>query len=191
MQFDGRHRDEILAGEVTLTFRRWRRRQAVPGNTYRTFIGRIAVDAVDVVEPDDITAADARRAGYDSPEALLAAVAGDPELPLYRVAFHVDDSPDPRTVLAHDADLDDDDRAEIDRRLDRLDARSSHGAWTRTTLHLIADRPGVRAPDLAASLGRETAPFKVDVRKLKNLGLTESLPVGYRLSPRGRAYLEG
>jgi hypothetical protein len=32
-------------------------------------------------------------------------------------------------------------------------------------------------------------PFKIDVRKLKNLGLTESLDIGYRLSPRGRAYL--
>jgi hypothetical protein len=47
----------------------------------------------------------------------------------------------------------------------------------------------VRAPDLAASLGRETLPFERDVRKLKELGLTESLEVRYRLSPRGRAYL--
>ena len=54
---------------------------------------------------------------------------------------------------------------------------------------MIADQPGVRAPDLAASVGRETKPFKIDVRKLKELGLTESLPVGYRLSPRGRAFL--
>ena len=58
-------------------------------------------------------------------------------------------------------------------------------------LALIATRPAVRAADLAASLGRETQPFKIDVRKLKNLGLTESLEVGYRLSPRGRAYLAG
>ena len=36
----------------------------------------------------------------------------------------------------------------------------------------------------------ETRPFKADVRKLKELGLTESLPVGYRLSPRGERYLE-
>jgi ribosomal protein S19E (S16A) len=28
------------------------------------------------------------------------------------------------------------------------------------------------------------------VRKLKELGLTESLEVGYRLSPRGRALLD-
>ena len=56
-------------------------------------------------------------------------------------------------------------------------------------LRLIAEKPGVRAPDLAASLGRETLPFKRDVRKLKELGLTRSLPVGYEISPRGRAYL--
>ncbi|WP_237726870.1 hypothetical protein [Rhodococcus jostii] len=53
----------------------------------------------------------------------------------------------------------------------------------------VADNPGRRAPDLAASLGRETEPFKRDVRKLKNLGLTHSLDVGYRISPRGVAYL--
>ena len=56
-------------------------------------------------------------------------------------------------------------------------------------LALIAERPGVRAPDLAASLGRDTQPFKIDVRTLKELGLTHSLAVGYEISPRGRAYL--
>ena len=55
---------------------------------------------------------------------------------------------------------------------------------------LTEANPGVRAPDLAASLGRETKPFKLDVRKLKELGLTHSLPVGYELSPRGRAFLD-
>jgi hypothetical protein len=55
-------------------------------------------------------------------------------------------------------------------------------------LDAIAAHPATRAPDLAASFGRETAPFKIDVRKLKNLGLTISLTVGYRLSPRGEAY---
>lgn len=48
----------------------------------------------------------------------------------------------------------------------------------------------MRAGDLAESLGRERAPFKLDVRKLKNLGLTISLTVGDRISPRGRAYLD-
>lgn len=52
-----------------------------------------------------------------------------------------------------------------------------------------AAQPATRAADLAAGFGRETAPFKLDVRKLKHLGLTESLEVGYRLSPRGEAHL--
>ena len=80
-------------------------------------------------------------------------------------------------------------RATIDARLARFDAASRHGAWTSEVLRLIAERPGTRAPDLAAGRGLETARFKADVRKLKELGLTESLEVGYRLSPRGRAYL--
>ena len=76
----------------------------------------------------------------------------------------------------------------LDARLDRMDA--ARGApWTRQVLRLIAGRPGVRAPDLAASVDRETLSFKLDVRKLKELGLTHSLPVGYEISPRGRAYL--
>jgi len=68
-------------------------------------------------------------------------------------------------------------------------ARSTHGPWTIRVLRLIADNPGRRAPDLAAGEGRETLPFKADVRKLKELGLTESLAVGYRVSPRGTVVL--
>ncbi|WP_199423645.1 hypothetical protein [Actinotalea solisilvae] len=191
MLFDARDGDAIRAGTVTLTFRRWRRAQAVAGHRYRTIHGILEVERVDVVPPGQLTPDDARRAGCASVEALLARVGGDPDQPLHRVAFHLVDEPDPRAVLAASDDLDDAARAEIDRRLDRLDRASSHGPWTRATLALIAERPAERAPDLAASVGRETLPFKVDVRKLKNLGLTESLAVGYRLSPRGRAYLAG
>jgi hypothetical protein len=80
-------------------------------------------------------------------------------------------------------------RAELLARLGRLDRAGRDGPWTAATLRLIGDRPGVRAADLAAAVGRERHPFKTDVRKLKELGLTESLEVGYRLSPRGRALL--
>ena len=47
----------------------------------------------------------------------------------------------------------------------------------------------MRAADLAPELGLERLPFKARVRRLKELGLTESLERGYRLSPRGAAYL--
>ena len=88
-------------------------------------------------------------------------------------------------------------RADLERRRARRD-REAAGAARRArrsargpaqTLELIAARPETRAGDLAADLGQERLPFKANVRKLKALGLTESLEVGYRLSPRGRAYL--
>ena len=120
---------------------------------------------------------------------MVADLRGDPALPVTRVQFHVVDEPDPRAVLAASDALTDDDVAAIDTRLDRLDRASRHGAWTRAVLGTIAARPATRAPDLAASFGRDTAEFKIDVRKLKNLGLTISLERGYRLSARGQAYL--
>jgi hypothetical protein len=185
-----RFREPIADGSVTLTFRRWTRCQAIAGRTYRTAAGRIKVEAVSVVDASSITDRDAKRAGYPSADALRADLRGPDDLPVYRVRFHAATDPDPRAELASTAALTDDDVAEIDRRLERLDRASSYGPWTVETLAAIAGRPAVRAPDLAASFGRETAPFKLDVRKLKNLGLTLSLTVGYRLSPRGEAYVK-
>jgi hypothetical protein len=175
----------IGEGEVTLAFRRWRRPTVKAGGTLRTRVGVLAIDSVEVVDERDVTDADARRAGAPDREAVLSE--GPAERPLYRIEFRLA-GPDPRVALRGRSHIPPGERAEIDARLARLDAASRHGPWTATVLSLIAERPGTRAPDLAASLGRETAPFKADVRKLKELGLTESLEVGYRLSPRGRAY---
>jgi hypothetical protein len=187
--FEPRFWGPIERGEVTVTFRRWKRRQAVPGRRYRTPGGIIEVDAVDVVAESDITHADARAGLYPSVGALVADLRGTPDLDLFRIRFHAVDDPDPRAVLAAADDLTEQDIEELDRRLARLDKASSHGPWTLETLRLIDRRPAVRAGDLADALGRERLPFKADVRKLKNLGLTTSLEVGYRLSPRGQAYL--
>jgi hypothetical protein len=189
MLFEQRFRVGVQGGAVTVTFRRWKRRQAVAGRRYRTAVGMIAVDAVDVVTEEEIRGDDVGRAGYPTREALLADLRGTPELPIYRVAFRAVAGPDPRDELAADATLDDTDVAELDRRLARLDRAGRDGPWTRQTLSLIEAHPARRAGDLAEMVGREREPFKLDVRKLKNLGLTISLDVGYRLSPRGEAYL--
>jgi hypothetical protein len=148
------------------------------------------VQSVTEIDPASISDAEAKLAGHRSADAVRQQLRGEPRWPVYRVQFTKLDDPDPRDVLANEADLGPDEIAAIDARLDRLDRASRHGAWTRRYLELIAERPEVRAPDLAAEVGRETQPFKLDVRKLKNLGLTISLNPGYRLSPRGRAYLE-
>jgi hypothetical protein len=187
--FEQRYRDAIADGSVTLTFRRWKRAHVVAGRRYRTAAGRIEVDAVDVVDAASISDADARQAGQLSAAALVADLRGTPDLPVYRVRFHAADGPDPRDELAAAADLDADDVAAIDARLARLDRASPRGPWTAATLELIGAHPERRAGDLAAMVGREREDFKLDVRKLKNLGLTQSLGVGYRLAPRGVAYL--
>ena len=180
----------IADGTVTVAFRRWKRPTVVVGRPYRTGGGRVEVTAVEVVDPANITDADARRAGHESADEIRAYLTrAEAGRPVYRVEFRLLTEDDPREVLANDDALTDDDVAELDRRLDRLDRAAKAGPWTRQTLQLIADRPATRAPDLAASVGRETQPFKLDVRKLKNLGLTISLNPGYRLSPRGEAYL--
>lgn len=181
--------EPIASGDVTLVFRRWKRPQVIAGRVYRTAAGRLDVSDVTVVEQSEITAEDARRAGFESIEALVGEFRNEPTDPIYRIEFRRLDEPDPRTELANDAELDPEAVAEIDRRLERLDTASSHGPWTLETLELIEGNPERRAPDLAEMVGRETKPFKLDVRKLKNLGLTLSFRIGYRLSPRGEAYL--
>ena len=96
---------------------------------------------------------------------------------------------DPRIALRAKSKLSGKELDELLRRLDGMDARSRSGPWTESLLALLQKNPGVRAGDLAPKLGRERLAFKRDVRKLKELGLTESLKVGYRLSPRGEAVL--
>jgi hypothetical protein len=188
MLFPQRFWSGLADGSVELAFRRWRRAGVKAGGTQLTPAGVLAIDTVDVVEVGAITEEEARRAGYRDRAELMAELDRHPEGTLYRIAFHHGGA-DPRVALREAADVHEDELARIRARLARLDRASSHGPWTEAVLRLIAAHPAVRAADLAASLGRETQPFKTDVRKLKQLGLTESLDVGYRLSPRGRTVL--
>ena len=188
MLFPQRFWSGLADGSVELAFRRWRRAGVKAGGTQLTPAGVLAIEAVDVVAVADISEAEAHRAGYRDRAELLAELERHRDGTLYRIAFHHAGA-DPRVGLRQDADVPEDELTRIRARLSRLDRASTHGPWTETVLRLIGARPAVRAADLAASLGRETQPFKTDVRKLKQLGLTESLDVGYRLSPRGRAVL--
>ena len=179
----------VADGSVTLTFRRWRRLDVNVGSAFRTVSGVVRVDEVAVVDPDAITDDEAVAAGWPDADRLRRQLDKVEEGETYRVTLSWA-GPDPRVALRESAELSDDDVAAIDAKLDRLDRASSHGPWTMVTLDIIRRRPRTRAPDLAAELGRERDPFKIDVRKLKNLGLTRSFEVGYDVSPRGVAYLE-
>ena len=178
----------IKAGTIDLAFRRWAKPRVVVGTRMRTGVGLIEVTSVEQVSISQLRAEDASRAGAPSLAALKEALAARPEDPAWRIGVAYA-GPDPREALRSTVP-DGAEIAAITARLDRLDAASAHGAWTRETLDLIDLNLGVRAPDLAAQVGRETADFKKDVRKLKELGLTESLAIGYLLSPRGEAVVD-
>ncbi|NLE80382.1 MAG: winged helix-turn-helix transcriptional regulator [Rhodococcus sp.] len=172
----------IRSGVVTLAFRRWSTPRVKAGSTQRTSIGVIAFDSVD--EVSTISEDDAKAAGFGSAAELFGVVDRTAHGPtLYRVALRYAGE-DPRIALRRNDDLTEDDVSDLRRRFSRMDAR---GPWTEATLRIIADNPGVVSTELARALGTGRAPFKQRVRKLKELGLTESLEVGYRLSPRGVA----
>ncbi|GAA1923615.1 hypothetical protein [Nocardioides hwasunensis] len=178
----------IKAGTIDLAFRRWARPRVVVGTRLRTSIGVVEVTSIEQVSTSQLRAEDARRAGAASLAALKEALAARSEDPAWRIGVAYA-GPDPREALRASVP-DAAELAAINARLDRMDASSAYGAWTRETLDLIDLNAGVRAPDLAAQVGRETLDFKKDVRKLKELGLTESLAIGYLLSPRGEAVVD-
>lgn len=149
----------------------------------------VLAESVDVITPADITAELARDAGFADAPAAVADLRGDPELPLYCIRFRRLAGPDPRDQLAATVSLSSEEATAITARLARMDAASKRGPWTVAVLTQIADGPGVVSTVLAEALGWERADFKLHVRRLKELGLTISLDVGYRLSPRGAAYL--
>jgi hypothetical protein len=156
----------VADGTITVTYRAWKRPQVKIGGHYRVGAATVEVSAIELVGRDAV------------PEDGLAWI-GDAET-VYRVEFHPVTPRPAKPPLAFD---------EITKRLDRMDARSAVGPWTDATLRVIRDHPGVVSTTLAELLGRERFELKADVRKLKALGLTESLEVGYRLSPLGEAYL--
>ncbi|MGB8361537.1 MAG: HTH domain-containing protein [Acidimicrobiia bacterium] len=179
--------DRIVAGEVDLVFRRWKRPTVKTGGTLRTPAGMLEIIEVRRVDADSITEDEAGRAGLDLAD-LLVFLDAKTEGDVYMVRLG-SVRPDPRVALREDADLSVEDIVALTARLDRLDRVSKRGPWTREFLRLLYDNPDIRAQDLADRLGLDKTVFKNDVRKLKALGLTISHSPGYEVSPRGRAYL--
>ena len=179
--------EKIKSGEITLIFRRWKKPGVKTGGTQMTQGGVIGIDAVDVVAEADITNEDARSAGYASADDLIEHL-NYREDPIYRIRVHFAGE-DPRISLRNASELNESELDEVIAKLDKLDAGSKRGPWTQEYLQLIQDMPATYSGLLADTLGLSIPEFKPWVRKLKALGLTESLSPGYRLSPRGEKVL--
>jgi len=190
MLFQRRFHERIRSGEIGYTVRIWLSPRVKVGGRYALGgNGAVVVDKIYETRLDDITPALARRCGFESLADLLKTAKHGAGERVFVIDFHYDRAgarPNPDTGRVSAEEL-----AKLVQRLEAMDRRSSVGAWTLATLRAIEARPGVLAAKLARSLGRPRDDFKRDVRKLKNLGLTLSLDIGYRLTPKGEALLAG
>ncbi len=177
----------IRSGAISVAFRRWLRPTVKAGGTLLTSIGQLAIEAVDEVNLEEIPEADAAAGGFSDLASLLAELKRHPSGKVYRVQLSLA-GPDPRIALRRKIPLGRE-LDEILRRLARMGAGQNVGRPV-DVLRAIQRSPGIRAADLAAEAGMIRYVFKRRVRTLKGLGLTESLEVGYRLSPPGAAVLE-
>ena len=177
----------LTEGTVKCTYRRWEVVRPKVGSRFTTSAGIVEVTSITAVDDEQLTAQDAADAGFDSVAALVKWTSGKGRGDLYRIGI-VLAGPDPRVALRRSEELAPTDVTALSARLDRMD-RAAEQPWTRSTLRQIQRLPGVVSTDLAAEAGQERRAYKLRVRRLKALGLTESLERGYRLSPRGHAYL--
>jgi hypothetical protein len=180
--------DGIGNGTITLAFRKWRRPSVKSGGTLLTAVGQLHIGAVAEIALKEISKADAKRAGYESLDALVEELCRYDEGTIYRIELGPLTA-DPRIALRQQKASSPQENNAMRERLSRLDAHSTDGPWTQRTLELIRAHPGRRAGDLCELMGQDKMRFKGNVRKLKRMGLRESLEVGYRLSPRGDALL--
>jgi hypothetical protein len=179
--FKERFRPGLRDGSVTVAYRRWKRPSVRAGGTLQSPGGLLAIDSVEVIDNSEIDDEAARAAGYRDRRELLGNLRSDGQV--YRIRFHRIGE-DPRIALRQRTKLTPEESTAVTKMFIRND-------WAPAYLRLIAELPGTVSTELAARAGIDRLVFKQRVRRLKSLGLTESLEVGYRLSPRGEAVLAG
>ena len=190
--FQKRFHAGIVDGAVRLTFRLWDKPHVKAGGRYRVHpIGVVEVNSVEPVTVGQISEADAKAGGFASRDELLAYLAPVAKVTLteatqvFKVGF-VHGGDGDRVAIALDTHVTPEALADLEKRVGRLER---DGTWVRKVMELIEKHPRIAASQLALKVKRETEPFKIDVRKLKKLGLTQSFEVGYEVSPRGKKFL--
>jgi hypothetical protein len=189
MIFKLAHLEGIKAGTITLAFRKWKKPTVRKGSRLRNEFGVIEITDVSETDVKEITRKDAGAAGFESIDDLLKVLRSVEEGAIYRIKLRYL-SEDPRIALRKQTSLTEKGLLTLQKKLDRLDNASREGKWTIEILKAIRDHPELRAADLARRLKKEKDWLKINIRKLKNLGLTISHEIGYSISPLGKYVLE-
>jgi hypothetical protein len=181
--------DDIARGEVDLAFRRWKRPTIKEGTRLRTPIGAIVIGEITPIEASELAPEDAKRAGFNDIAALIGELRAGEGRTIFKISL-VGVEHDDRTARQNEK-LTTIEISNLTAVLARWGKTAPIADYHTKILQLIFERPGVAAAELAELLGVEKFKLKRDVHKLKELGLTISLNVGYRLSSRGESLLEG
>ncbi|ASW73236.1 hypothetical protein IQ37_09135 [Chryseobacterium piperi] len=189
MLFKEIHLQGIKSGKISLAFRNWQKASVNKGSLLHTSIGLVEIRAVEAISENDITDKDALNAGFTDKKQLLKSLISSNKGTLFKitVSYH---SPDPRIDLREQSELSKQEFEDLTRKLERLDQFSKSGPWTKSVLYAINENPNFHAIGIADLTGFEKEWLKLNIRKLKNLGLTISLQIGYELSPLGKEYLK-
>ncbi|HEV7380084.1 MAG TPA: hypothetical protein VGN64_09840, partial [Dyadobacter sp.] len=170
-------------------YRSWKKSAVQSGSLVKTSIGVIRITHVEEINASDITDAEAVQAGFADAPSLIKLLDTQEGAKVFKIGVALD-SEDPRIELREKEELDEDAFSEIQNALLNLDKFSKTGKWTAKVLDAIKANPKLKAADLATLVKREKEWLKLNVRKLKALGLTISHEPGYSISPRGEAYLD-
>jgi hypothetical protein len=189
MLFKQTHLEGIKNGNISLAFRKWKKPTVKPGSVVKTGIGLVEIGDVKIVKVSHISEKDAISAGFQKKDDLVKLLSSVADGDLYKIDVRYY-SADPRIKLRNQNNLSEDQLQLLKEKLDRLDKYSKGGNWTLDTLRSIEKFPLLRAEDLAAKTNREKPWLKINIRKLKNLGLTISHNSGYTLSPLGEEFLK-
>lgn len=189
MLFKEIHLIGIKSGRITLAFRKWQKASVKNGSLLQTSIGLVEIHKVEAVNENDITDKDALNADFNDKNQLLNSFTKNSTGTIFKISISYH-SADPRIKLRETTELTEPQLADLKRKIGRLDNRSKQGNWTRKILLTIKDNPNLHAIGIAKCTGFEKEWLKLNIRKLKNLGLTISHNVGYELSSLGKVFVE-
>ncbi|WP_051959841.1 ASCH domain-containing protein [Sphingobacterium sp. ML3W] len=188
MLFKKVHLQGIKSGKITFAFRKWQKSSVKCGSLLHTSVGLVEIGKIETISENDITEQDAIQAGFTDKQQLLKSFTPNSKGTIFKisVSYH---SADPRIKLREKMQLSEQGFTVLKKKLERLDNYSKQGYWTNKVLLTIKDNPNLHAIGIAKLTGFEKEWLKLNIRKLKNLGLTISHNVGYELSPLGNEYL--
>lgn len=188
MLFKKKFLHRIESGSVRTAFRKWNRPSVSESGTLLTPVGQLRIKSMVKVDYSQITEEEVNLAGYRNRKELEKELALKDTGDIYKIEFYIERA-DPRIELRKNTTITNDEMEVILSKLKRYDTRGKVTNWTFRVLEMLESDPGRFAIEYSSKLGYEKEWFKLNIRKLKNLGLTVSHSYGYEISPRGKVVL--